>query len=406
MHGVKKACRPMLSEKRRESLGSMYTLVGTHSAVKLCRWQKSMMRGRGGCYKWTMYGIQSHRCMEATPNMSCANNCVFCWRHNTNPVASEWRWQIDEPKDVVRGMITSHKALVNEVRGMPGVTEDGLSEALDPRHCALSLVGEPIAYPYVNEFLQLLHQESMSTFLVNNGQFPEAIANLTPVTQLYLSVDAPNKETMKVLDRPILPDYWERFNRSVELMREKKARTVFRLTLIDGFNMAPENLSEYKDLFDRGLPHYIELKRLTPAFSGNPHTILRIKNVPSWDRMKGFAASLCSTIVDGNSYVIASIHEHSGCILLAHHRFVINGRVHTWIDFEKFHDIMKDPVKAAEMMPEDYLLPTPEWALPDAIGEGFDPAQERHITNRRRRRLAAEASDGITNCSTTSDEWT
>jgi tRNA wybutosine-synthesizing protein 1 len=46
-----------------------------------------MLRGRGGCYKHSFYGIESHRCMEATPSLACANKCVFCWRHHTNPGA-------------------------------------------------------------------------------------------------------------------------------------------------------------------------------------------------------------------------------------------------------------------------------------------------------------------------------
>ena len=41
---------------------------------------QSMLRGRGGCYKHTFYGIESHRCMETTPSLACANKCVFCWR--------------------------------------------------------------------------------------------------------------------------------------------------------------------------------------------------------------------------------------------------------------------------------------------------------------------------------------
>jgi tRNA wybutosine-synthesizing protein 1 len=47
-----------------------------------------MLRGRGGCYKHTFYGIESHRCMEATPSLACANKCVFCWRHHSNPVSA------------------------------------------------------------------------------------------------------------------------------------------------------------------------------------------------------------------------------------------------------------------------------------------------------------------------------
>ena len=57
-----------------------YHIVGSHSGVKMCRWTKSMLRGRGGCYKHTFYGIESHRCMETTPSLACANKCVFCWR--------------------------------------------------------------------------------------------------------------------------------------------------------------------------------------------------------------------------------------------------------------------------------------------------------------------------------------
>ena len=38
-----------------------YKLIGTHSAVKLCRWTKHQLRGRGGCYKHTFYGITSYQ---------------------------------------------------------------------------------------------------------------------------------------------------------------------------------------------------------------------------------------------------------------------------------------------------------------------------------------------------------
>jgi hypothetical protein len=41
---------------------------------------------------------------------------------------------------------------------------------LQVRHCALSLVGEPIMYPYINEFVRLLHDRSISSFLVTNAQ--------------------------------------------------------------------------------------------------------------------------------------------------------------------------------------------------------------------------------------------
>uniref|UniRef100_A0A1B6CFF3 Flavodoxin-like domain-containing protein n=1 Tax=Clastoptera arizonana TaxID=38151 RepID=A0A1B6CFF3_9HEMI len=90
--------KEMITPSLRQALTKQgYKLIGTHSGVKMCRWTKAMLRGRGGCYKHTFYGIESHRCMEATPSLACANKCVFCWRHHTNPVGTEWRWKMDGP---------------------------------------------------------------------------------------------------------------------------------------------------------------------------------------------------------------------------------------------------------------------------------------------------------------------
>ena len=54
-----------------------YTIVGSHSGVKICRWTKSALRGRGSCYKFAFYGIKSHLCMETTPSLACSNKCVL-----------------------------------------------------------------------------------------------------------------------------------------------------------------------------------------------------------------------------------------------------------------------------------------------------------------------------------------
>ncbi|KAG8183067.1 hypothetical protein JTE90_010894 [Oedothorax gibbosus] len=70
--------KEMITPLLRKSLSKQgYKLLGSHSGVKMCRWTKSMLRGRGGCYKHTFYGIESHRCMETTPSLACANKCVF-----------------------------------------------------------------------------------------------------------------------------------------------------------------------------------------------------------------------------------------------------------------------------------------------------------------------------------------
>ena len=58
--------KEMLTPMLRAALTKQgYKLIGSHSGVKICRWTKAMLRGRGGCYKHTFYGIASHRCLES-----------------------------------------------------------------------------------------------------------------------------------------------------------------------------------------------------------------------------------------------------------------------------------------------------------------------------------------------------
>lgn len=59
--------------------------------------------------------------------------------------------------------------------GVPGVMPEKIREGMEVRHCALSLVGEPIMYPEINKFVELLHSQKISSFLVTNAQFPDAI---------------------------------------------------------------------------------------------------------------------------------------------------------------------------------------------------------------------------------------
>uniref|UniRef100_A0A8C4Q597 4-demethylwyosine synthase TYW1 n=1 Tax=Eptatretus burgeri TaxID=7764 RepID=A0A8C4Q597_EPTBU len=171
-----KEVREMITPALAQSLSKQgYRLVGSHSAVKLCRWTKSMLRGRGGCYKHTFYGIESHRCMETTPSLACANKCVFCWRHHTNPVGTEWRWKQDDPESIVQGALQNHYNMIRQFKGVPGVQNARYEEAFTVRHCALSLVGEPIMYPEINTLVRLLHSQRISSFLVTNAQFPAEI---------------------------------------------------------------------------------------------------------------------------------------------------------------------------------------------------------------------------------------
>ncbi|CDO57684.1 similar to Saccharomyces cerevisiae YPL207W TYW1 Protein required for the synthesis of wybutosine [Geotrichum candidum] len=352
-----------------------YTVVGSHSGVKICRWTKSALRGRGSCYKFSFYGIKSHLCMETTPSLSCSNKCVFCWRHGTNPVGTTWRWQVDPPEKIFEGAKAGHYKKIKQMRGVPGVVADRFTEAFTVKHCALSLVGEPIFYPHINEFVGLLHGEHISSFLVCNAQHPDELERLGRVTQLYVSIDASNKEDLHRIDRPLHRDYWERFQKCLSILKTKKSqRTVFRLTLVGGFNME-DACDEYAELIEKGEPCFVEIKGVTYCGTSKGSS-LTMKNVPFYEEVKLFVETLNRALAKrGLEYGIAAEHAHSCCILMAQNRFKIDGVWHTVIDYKRFFELLES---GADFGPMDYIAPTAEWAHYGANEGGFSPDDVRH----------------------------
>jgi tRNA wybutosine-synthesizing protein 1 len=361
-----------------------YKLIGTHSAVKLCRWTKHQLRGRGGCYKHTFYGITSYQCMEATPSLACANKCVFCWRHHKNPVGKEWKWKTDDPHYIVDEAVKTHVKMIKETRGVPGVNLERWKEAHTVRHCALSLVGEPIMYPRINELLGDLHSRHISSFLVTNGQHPKAISSLIPVTQLYVSVDAPTPESLIAIDRPLFSDAWDRLKESLSLLKDKGQRTVARLTVVKGWNS--DEVEGYAKLIALGKVSLIEIKGVT--FCGKSDASnLNMSNTP-WHHE---VVELCKTLkVELDrlrqrggpdappEYDLACEHKHSVSVLLARvDQFAVQGpdgrRIwKTWINYERFQELYKrhaaDPTFSFSV--EDYVAETPAWALFGSEEEG------------------------------------
>jgi tRNA wybutosine-synthesizing protein 1 len=365
-----------------------YSIIGSHSGVKICRWTKSALRGRGSCYKYSFYGIASHLCMEATPSLSCSNKCVFCWRHGTNPVGTTWRWITDAPDLIFDGITAAHYKKIKMMKGVPGVRAERFAEAMRIRHCALSLVGEPIFYPHINELLNIMHSNRISTFLVCNAQHPAQLASLVPVTQLYVSIDASNKESLRKIDRPLHRDFWERFCACLDILRNRRfeQRTVFRLTLVKGFNMA-EEVRGYADLVERALPGFVEVKGVTYCGTSAAGSAgLTMQNVPFYEEVAEFVTELEKELNSrGLTYGIGAEHAHSCCVLLADRtRFMPNGKWATRIDFERFFDLHEGKVQGTRMedgkvvgwKPEDYVgAETPEWALWG--NGGFDPRDQR-----------------------------
>ena len=353
-----------------------YTIIGSHSGVKICRWTKSALRGRGSCYKFSFYGIKSHLCMETTPSLSCSNKCVFCWRHGTNPVGTTWRWQVDPPEMIFEGAKEGHYKKIKMMKGVPGLRAERFQEAMRIRHCALSLVGEPIFYPHINEFISMLHNEHISSFLVCNAQHPDQLAALKYVTQLYVSIDASNAESLRKIDRPLHRDYWQRFLRCLDILRERRfeMRTVFRLTLVKDFNIEDE-VEGYAELIARGLPCFVEIKGVTYCGTSSSAGVgLTMQNVPFYAEIVVFVEALNAALGRrGLEYGIAAEHAHSCCALIASQRFLLDGKWHTLIDYDRFFKCLES---GKPFGPEDYIgPPTPQWAT---WGQGgFDPADER-----------------------------
>ncbi|KAG7217590.1 hypothetical protein INR49_021276 [Caranx melampygus] len=398
MNGVKKIendedKREMITPALREALTKQgYKLIGSHSGVKLCRWTKSMLRGRGGCYKHTFYGIESHRCMETTPSLACAN------KHHTNPVGTEWRWKMDPAEKILQDALEKHQNMIRQFRGVPGVKPERYEEGLAVKHCALSLVGEPIMYPEINTFLRLLHSHQISSFLVTNAQFPQEIRSLVPVTQLYVSVDASTKDSLKKIDRPLFKDFWPRFLDSLKALGEKlsstwplcqrtRQRTVYRLTLVKSWNV--EEMQAYSELIALGQPDFIEVKgcKLIGLES------LTMANVPWHQEVVAFVQQLAAMLPQ---YEIACEHEHSNCLLIAHTKiylcgllrlsmgspFKVDGEWWTWIDYERFQELVKVHEESGgkqSFSALDYMAKTPSWALFGACEQGFDPADTRFL---------------------------
>ncbi|CAE7687870.1 TYW1, partial [Symbiodinium microadriaticum] len=376
----------MMQPKNRENMAkSGYRLVGSHSAVKQCRWTRNAILGQGQCYKHTFYGINSHQCMEATPSVACANKCTFCWRNHENPVATSWDFKMDDPDWIVQESIRNHLELVEEVSESPHALPDRVLAARSVRHVALSLVGEPVLYPKVAEFVSSLHKRRISTFFVTNGQFPDQLAELPWVTQLYVSLDAPDATTLRDVGRPLFRDYWDRLRRSLAVLREKhpKQRTVCRMTVLKGVAENDEACQGYADLINISQCDFVEIKAATysPVWDKRNSGLSR-DSIPRHDDVLQLARLLVSKLP---MYGIAAEHEHSFCILLGRRdRFYepFGARWRTWIDFDKFADAAE---KGETLDATDFAAETPPWALHQGTSNrydgkiGFDPQEVRRF---------------------------
>lgn len=351
-----------------------YKIIGSHSAVKTCGWTKTMIKGEGGCYKLKFYGIMSNQCMQMTTSISCANRCTFCWRGYKAPVSKDWKWDVDDPITIFEESLKAHHQLLVGFNGSATANKTAYERSKEVRHVALSLTGEPIIYPRMNELLIKFNQSHISTFIVTNAQYPDQIRDLNPITQLYASIDAPTKELMKKVDKPLFPDFWERFNQSLDYLAQKKQRTCVRLTIIKQINdVLPE---KYARLIEKSNSDFIEVKAYMHV--GPSRERLSQDNMPLHEEIVIFSKELEKYLP---GYEIVSEHIPSRVVMFAKTRFKRDGIWHTWIDFKKYHELVNS---GKEFTADDYCRKTPAVGL---SGKGTldrmpDDVRKRYLQER------------------------
>ena len=269
-----------------------YQLVGDHGGVKVCHWTKESLVNDRSCYKGTFYGIESHGCMQMAPAVSLCNlGCTYCWRDDH---ADSIEKVDDDPYELYLESVRGHRRLLTGYGGNPKADREKWLEAQNPKHVAISLNGEPTLYSRLGEFLDICHQHGTSTFLVTNGSLPKVIENLDPLpTQLYVSVDAPNKE---IFDRICKPKFdksaFHKLEHTLELLPSLDTRTVCRHTLIKGENMGYHE--DYARLDRIADPDWIEAKGY--VFVGSRRSNFSINNMPSHDEIIQFSNELAPLV--------------------------------------------------------------------------------------------------------------
>jgi tRNA wybutosine-synthesizing protein 1 len=248
-------------------------------------WCKRALAGGDMCYKHQFYGIASHRCVQMTPTLRCNQRCRFCWRSFEHELVEEEEC----PPDIILAGIPKFqkKALAGYNAVLDNnVTDRQWLEALEPKHVAISLSGEPTLYRQLPELIDRFGQKGYTTFLVSNGTNPDILSRCHPY-QMYVSLDAPDETTYLSLCRP-LDNYWEQVKESLVLLASR--RSAVRITLVKGLNdFSPE---KYAALLQESGSRFVEVKGYT--YLGYSRNRLVRENMPEHDVVRSFAYKIAA----------------------------------------------------------------------------------------------------------------
>lgn len=202
----------MLSDERRKTLFKQgYRFAGKHSAVKTCLWCRKSITNQGFCYKQSFYGIQSHRCIQMSPVLDLCNlRCKWCWR-DVRYAEKAFTAEPEPAKEIIDACIQEHLTLLMGFKGFQKTDKKKFQEAMNPRHFAISLVGEPTLFPKLPELVKEISSRGMTSFIVTNGTHPEMLKKLfkQKPTQLYITLPAPNEKIFKESCNPLEESAWK-----------------------------------------------------------------------------------------------------------------------------------------------------------------------------------------------------
>lgn len=281
-----------LNKKQVEKLESSgYRFVGSHNhaAAKICHWTKQSILDKGVCYKEKFYGIESHRCLQMAPAVpNCQQKCEFCWR-DLSYTQTQWEGEYDNPKTIIDEAVKAQNNLLCGFFGNDKANKEKLEESKTPTNAAISLAGEPMLYPEIDELIDEFNRRNFTTFVVSNGQCVDKLKNLeNEPYQLYLSLDAPTKKIYNDVCQPQISEGWDNLNQSLDTLASFNSRTCIRTTCIKGRNMT--NPEKYAELIKKASPDFVEIKAYMCV--GSSRHRLTPDNMPTFDEVKSFAQKI------------------------------------------------------------------------------------------------------------------
>lgn len=281
-----------LNKKQVEKLESSgYRFVGSHNhaAAKICHWTKQSILDKGVCYKEKFYGIESHRCLQMAPAVpNCQQKCEFCWR-DLSYTQTQWGGEYDNPKTIIDEAVKAQNNLLCGFFGNDKANKEKLEESKTPTNAAISLAGEPMLYPEIDELIAEFNRRNFTTFVVSNGQCVDKLKNLeNEPYQLYLSLDAPTKKIYNDVCQPQISEGWDNLNQSLDTLASFNSRTCIRTTCVKGRNMT--NPEKYAELIKKASPDFVEIKAYMCV--GSSRHRLTPDNMPTFDEVKSFAQKI------------------------------------------------------------------------------------------------------------------